>query len=70
MSWVPSRTEPGSCEDGASAAEYGVLVAGIAGLVAAIVLVFGNAVLGLFDTTCDSIAEGGSDNISVDCSAP
>jgi pilus assembly protein Flp/PilA len=57
-------------QDGASAVEYGLLVAGIAGLVAAIVFVFGNAVMGLFDTTCASIAEGSNGNMSVDCSTP
>jgi pilus assembly protein Flp/PilA len=52
-------------EDGASAVEYGLLVAGIAGLVAAIVFLFGGAVKGLFTGTCDSIRTGGGSNISV-----
>jgi len=44
-------------ERGASAVEYGLLIAGIAALIVAIVFVFGGAVNALFDDTCDSIAQ-------------
>ena len=44
-----------AAEDGGSAVEYGLLASGVAGLVAASVFLFGDAVLGLFDHTCDSI---------------
>jgi pilus assembly protein Flp/PilA len=54
-------------EDGASAVEYGLLIAGIAALVVTIVFLFGTKVLGLFDTTCTAISTGGSGNISVTC---
>jgi pilus assembly protein Flp/PilA len=51
-------------EDGASAVEYGLLIAGVAALIAAIVFLFGDAVLGLFTQTCDSINNGGAPHIS------
>jgi pilus assembly protein Flp/PilA len=43
-------------EDGASAVEYGLLVAGIAALVVAIVFVFGGVMKNAFKGTCDSVA--------------
>ena len=54
-------------QDGGSAVEYGLLVSGIAGVVAAAVFLFGDAVGGLFDTTCDSISgamDGQSSQVS------
>ena len=42
-------------ERGASAVEYGLLITGIAALICAIVFIFGGAVNGLFDETCDSL---------------
>jgi pilus assembly protein Flp/PilA len=44
-------------ERGASAVEYGLLIAGIAALIVAIVFLFGNGVNALFDDTCDSIMQ-------------
>lgn len=43
-------------ERGASAVEYGLLIAGIAALIVAIVFIFGDALSGVFQTTCDSVA--------------
>ncbi|WP_395659694.1 Flp family type IVb pilin [Nocardioides sp.] len=43
-------------ERGASAVEYGLLVAGIAAVVVAAVFILGNTVLGAFNTTNDGIA--------------
>jgi pilus assembly protein Flp/PilA len=43
-------------EDGASAVEYGLLVAAIAALIVIIVFALGNVVKGTFDHTCDTIA--------------
>jgi len=60
MSPARSGTSGRSAEDGGSAVEYGLLVAGIAGLIAAVVFVFGDTVSGLFDTTCTSISSGSS----------
>ena len=64
--WV--RRPESSEEDGASAVEYGLLLTGIAALIVAVVFLFGGAVSGLFDDTCDSL-EAGSTN-SIDCNRP
>ena len=45
-------------ERGASAVEYGLLIAGIAALIVVVVFAFGGAIKDIFDTTCDTI--GGS----------
>lgn len=42
-------------ERGASAVEYGLLIAGIAALVALAVYAFGGGVSGLFTDTCDKV---------------
>jgi pilus assembly protein Flp/PilA len=42
-------------EDGASAVEYGLLVAGIAALVVAVVFAFGGVIGNLFSTSCGTI---------------
>ncbi|QWC85659.1 Flp family type IVb pilin [Nocardioidaceae bacterium] len=42
-------------ERGASAVEYGLLVAGIAALIVAVVFLFGGFVKGIFSSTCTSI---------------
>ena len=52
-------------ERGASAVEYGLLITGIAALICAIVFIFGGAVNGLFNQTCDSIMVSAGPN--VDC---
>jgi pilus assembly protein Flp/PilA len=45
-------------ERGASAVEYGLLVAGIAALVVVIVFSFGGVILDdLFKSTCDAVAQ-------------
>ena len=43
-------------EQGASAVEYGLLVAAIAALIVLIVFALGGIVKGTFNTTCDTIA--------------
>jgi pilus assembly protein Flp/PilA len=45
-------------EDGASAVEYGLLVAGIAAVIVAIVFLLGGQVKNAFQTTCNTIASG------------
>ncbi|MAS56606.1 MAG: Flp family type IVb pilin [Nocardioides sp.] len=45
---------------GASAAEYGLLIAGIAAVIALAVLLFGGSVVELFNQTCVSIQGSGS----------
>ena len=52
-------------EAGASAVEYGLLLAGIAALIAAVVFTFGSSVSGLFTQTCDAINSGAAPHISV-----
>lgn len=49
----------GPTERGASAVEYGLLVAGIAALVVVAVFAIGPVVRGAFDDTCDTIAGDG-----------
>ena len=43
-------------ERGASAVEYGLLIAGIAALIVVVVFAFGDALAGVFEDTCDSVA--------------
>ena len=47
-------------QDGASAVEYGLLVAGIAALVVAIVFVFGGIIQSAFQGTCNRVKQGSS----------
>ena len=42
-------------ERGASAVEYGLLIAGIAALIVAVVFLFGGALSDIFQETCDSV---------------
>ena len=42
-------------ERGASAVEYGLLIAGIAALIVAVVFIFGDALSDIFQETCDSV---------------
>ena len=45
----------GRTEDGASAVEYGLLVAGIAALIVVVVFAFGGLIKSVFKTTCNTI---------------
>jgi pilus assembly protein Flp/PilA len=47
-------------EDGASAVEYGLLVAGIAALIVLIVFAFGGVIKSVFSNTCQAVASGAS----------
>ena len=47
-------------EDGASAVEYGLLVAGIAALIVAVVFLFGGMIKDVFSETCNKIKTSGS----------
>ena len=62
MVWIegPQATD----EDGASAVEYGLLVAGIAALVVAVVFLFGGMIGGMFSDTCDDVGTGSSGAMS------
>jgi len=54
-------------ETGASAVEYGLLVAAIAALIVIIVFALGGVVQEVFTDTCTTI-QGSASNISADCS--
>jgi pilus assembly protein Flp/PilA len=45
-------------DDGASAVEYGLLVAGIAALIVAIVFIFGGVIRDAFSDTCGKVKTG------------
>jgi pilus assembly protein Flp/PilA len=47
-------------DDGASAVEYGLLVAGIAALIVAVVFLFGGLIKNVFSNTCDKINNSAS----------
>ena len=47
-------------EDGASAVEYGLLVAGIAALIVVIVFALGGVIKNAFSSTCNTIKQGSS----------
>ena len=53
-------------EDGASAVEYGLLVAGIAALIVAIVFLFGGVIKSAFSSTFGQISSKGT-NSSATC---
>ena len=46
-------------ERGASAVEYGLLVAGIAALIVVVVFAFGGVVKNIFQQTCNSVGKSG-----------
>ncbi|HET6562753.1 MAG TPA: Flp family type IVb pilin [Marmoricola sp.] len=56
-------------EKGASAVEYGLLVAAIAALIVVIVFALGGLVNNVFKDTCSKIASGGGTTISNSCDA-
>jgi pilus assembly protein Flp/PilA len=47
-------------ERGASAVEYGLLIAGIAALIIVVIFAFGGVLNNVFNDTCGSIASGGA----------
>jgi pilus assembly protein Flp/PilA len=49
----------GGHDEGASAVEYGLLVAAIAAVIVAVVFALGSYVRGAFQTSCDNIANNG-----------
>ena len=56
-------------DDGASAVEYGLLVAAIAALIVIIVFALGGLVKGIFSDTCTKISDGSKANggVSSNC---
>lgn len=53
-------------DEGASAVEYGLLVAAIAAVIVVVVFVLGGYVQGAFDDTCSGIEDGGTTNANGD----
>jgi len=56
-------------EEGASAVEYGLLVAGIAALIVAVVFLFGGMIKDTFSKTCGKISSGVNTTGSVNSAA-
>ena len=54
-------------EDGASAVEYGLLVAGIAALIVTVVFVFGGVIKKSFSSTCGAISGGATATSAASC---
>jgi pilus assembly protein Flp/PilA len=46
-------------ERGASAVEYGLLIAGIAALIVAVVFLFGGVLKNIFTSTCNAVGASG-----------
>ena len=59
---IASRRAARRDENGASAVEYGLLVAGIAALIVAVVFIFGGMIKGVFTDTCTAVSDGQADN--------
>jgi pilus assembly protein Flp/PilA len=53
---------------GASAVEYGLLVAGIAAVIVTVVFLLGGTIRNKFQNTCDSIASSGNAAAAATCS--
>jgi pilus assembly protein Flp/PilA len=64
-----SRRGASRDERGASAVEYGLLVAGIAALIVAIVFIFGGVIKDVFGKTCGKVSSGvaGTYNSTATC---
>ena len=54
-------------DEGASAVEYGLLVAAIAAIIVLIVFALGKYVKGAFGNTCSAISSGGVSGVSEVC---
>jgi pilus assembly protein Flp/PilA len=54
-------------ERGASAVEYGLLIAGIAALIVIVVFAFGGVLQNIFTNTCNSVASGGGATANGSC---
>ena len=54
-------------EKGATAVEYGLLVAGIAALIVLVVFAFGGLISDIFKDTCDTIKSEGNISTTSNC---
>ena len=57
-------------DEGASAVEYGLLVAAIAAVIVVVVFALGGLVKNKFNSTCNGIKTNGHTVTSSDCTAP
>ena len=55
-------------ERGASAVEYGLLIAGIAALIVVVVFAFGGSLKGIFNETCSAVTKSASNAANKSCS--
>ena len=55
-----AQTRRTAGERGASAVEYGLLIAGIAALIVVVVFAFGTTIAGVFTDTCNEVGGAGS----------
>lgn len=62
------RTIVAGKDSGASAVEYGLLVAGIAAAIVAVVFLFGGFVSDIFSSTCETIQGQGPVGEGAECS--
>ncbi len=60
---IPARRD----QDGASAVEYGLLVAGIAALIVTVVFVFGGVIKKSFSSTCGKVSAGSAATTTTSC---
>ena len=56
-------------ERGASAVEYGLLIAGIAAVIVTIVFILGGKIENIFDDTCKAVANSGNTSGTGSCKA-
>ena len=61
------RTVAAKKDDGASAVEYGLLVAAIAALIVIIVFALGGLVRDVFNNTCSTIKDESAPNVNCSC---
>jgi pilus assembly protein Flp/PilA len=66
LSVIRRATVARRSDDGASAVEYGLLVAAIAAVIVIVVFVVGGYVQGAFNDTCAGIEGGGATNANGD----
>jgi len=67
MTWMRNLCRTRRRDDGAGAAEYALLVAGIAAVIVTMVFLFGSKVQGLFNNTCSAISNGATGHITATC---
>jgi pilus assembly protein Flp/PilA len=67
IAYVRELRRHAKSEDGASAVEYGLLVAAIAAVIVVVVFALGKILNGKFQDTCNKIATDGSTSQAAQC---